>query len=119
MQIQKKQRLLQYRKYRIRSRVTGTKERPRLSVKFTNQHIYVQFIDDVARITLAATNTRVKALGGKVKANVVGATQLGALAAEQAAAAGIKKVVFDRNGLRYHGKVKALAEAARKAGLEF
>jgi large subunit ribosomal protein L18 len=119
MQIQKKQKLLQLRRYRIRSRVGGTKERPRLSVKFTNAHIYVQFIDDEARLTLAAATTRAKAHGGKLKANVESATQIGKLAAEVALAKGIKKVVFDRNGLRYHGKVKALAEAARSSGLEF
>ncbi|HAM71386.1 MAG TPA: 50S ribosomal protein L18 [Verrucomicrobiales bacterium] len=119
MQNKKKKQLLQLRKYRIRHVVSGTKERPRLSVKFTNQHIYVQFIDDSARITLAAVTTRAKAHGGKIKANVVGATTLGKLAAEAAIAKGIKKVVYDRNGLRYHGKVKALADGARQGGLEF
>ena len=119
MQIQKKQKLLQLRKYRIRSNVIGTQERPRLSVKFTNAHIYVQFIDDAARVTLVSSTTRAKAHGGKLKANVDGAGQIGKIAAEAAIAKGIKRVVFDRNGLRYHGKVKALAEAARKSGLEF
>lgn len=119
MQNKKKNRLLQLRKYRIRNRVTGTQERPRLSVKFTGEHIYVQFIDDLKRITLASANTRAKDILGKFKANVAGATELGKLAAANAIAAGIKRVVFDRNGLRYHGKVKALADAARLGGLEF
>ncbi len=119
MQLKKKQNLLKLRRYRIRKTVSGTQQRPRLSVKFSNQHIYVQFIDDAARVTLAAANTRAKEHGGKLKANVASATQLGKLAAERAQAAGIKRVVFDRSGLRYHGKVKALAEAARQAGLEF
>jgi large subunit ribosomal protein L18 len=119
MQIQNKQRLRRLRKLRIRKVVVGTPVRPRLSVKFSNAHIYVQFIDDSARVTLAAASTRVK--GGKsvLKANIDGATKLGKLAAEAALAKGIKKVVFDRNGIRYHGKVKALAEAARLGGLEF
>lgn len=119
MQNKKKKKLLQLRKYRIRAVVSGTPQRPRMSVKFSGQHIYVQFIDDIARVTLAAATTRSKALGGKLHANVAGATQIGKLAAEAAIAKGIKKVVYDRNGLRYHGKVKALADAARQGGLEF
>jgi len=119
MQNKKKKKLLQLRRFRIRRVVEGTKERPRLSVKFSNTHIYVQFIDDSARVTLAAVNTRSKANLGKIKANVAGATALGKQAAEAAIAKGIKKVVYDRNGLRYHGKVKALADGARQGGLEF
>ena len=119
MQIQKKQRLRRLRKLRIRKIVSGTPVRPRFSVKFSNAHIYVQFIDDTARTTLAAASTRVK--GGKsvLKANIDGAAKFGKVAAETALAKGIKKVVFDRNGIRYHGKVKALADAARLSGLEF
>ncbi|MBI1841362.1 MAG: 50S ribosomal protein L18 [Verrucomicrobia bacterium] len=119
MQNKKKNRLLQLRKYRIRNRVSGTQARPRLSVKFSGQHIYVQFVDDFKRVTLASATTRTKDTAGKMKANVAGATELGKIAAEKALAAGIKRVVFDRNGLRYHGKVKALADAARQGGLEF
>lgn len=119
MQLTKKQKLLRLRRYRIRKTVSGTKDRPRLSVKFSNQHIYVQFIDDLARVTLAYANTRSKEVAGKLKANTASATELGKVAAQNAQAAGIKRVVFDRSGLRYHGKVKALAEAARQAGLEF
>ena len=119
MQTKKKTRLLQLRKYRIRNRLSGTAQRPRLSVKFTGQHIYVQFIDDLKGITLASATTRAKDVAGKIKCNIPGATELGKIAAEKALAVGIKRIVFDRNGLRYHGKVKALADAARLGGLEF
>jgi large subunit ribosomal protein L18 len=120
MRPENKNRLLQLRRWRIRQKVAGTKERPRMSVKFTNQHIYVQFIDDAAGATLAATSTRAKALPdrGKLAANAESAKRLGALAAEVAKNKGISQVVFDRAGARYHGKVKALADAAREAGLK-
>jgi large subunit ribosomal protein L18 len=90
-----------------------------MSVKFTQQHIYVQFIDDDARATLAAVSTRTKGLEGMgaLKANVASAKKIGALAAEAAKAKGLQQVVFDRNGALYHGKVKAVADAAREAGL--
>jgi len=109
------------RRWRIRSKVNGTAERPRMSACFTNTHIYVQFIDDAKGVTLASLSTRAKALAGgeKFGANVKGAEQIGKLAAEQAIGKGIKQVVFDRGGNSYHGKVKALAEAARQAGLKF
>lgn len=116
---QKKKKLLQLRKWRIRKKVSGTAERPRMSVKFTGQHIYVQFIDDVVGQTLAAASTRSKGLAEKLGANVKGATRIGALAAEAAKSKGIAEVVFDRNGAPFHGKVKALADAAREAGLKF
>jgi len=92
-----------------------------MSVRFTGQHIYVQFVDDVTGVTLAATSTRSKALAdrGQLKANVAGATRIGTVAAEVALAKGIAAVVFDRSGAQYHGKVKALAESARGAGLKF
>lgn len=92
-----------------------------MSVKFTGQHIYVQIIDDTIGVTLASTSTRAKDVRslGPVKANVDSAKKLGTLAAQVAIAKGVKKVVFDRSGARYHGKVKALADAAREAGLEF
>jgi large subunit ribosomal protein L18 len=121
MRTQKKHQLAQLRHYRVRHKVSGTAARPRMSVCFTGQHIYVQFIDDVARVTLAAANTRAKGLaeGGKVGANVVTAKRIGTLAAEAAKAKGVTAVVFDRGSAKYHGKVKALADAAREAGLKF
>lgn len=121
MNIQNKQRLNHLRRLRIRQKVVGTPERPRMSVKFTGQHIYVQFVDDAAGVTLAATSTRSKDVRGQVpaKANVDTAKKIGTLAAQAAVAKGLKKVVFDRSGARYHGKVKALADAAREGGLEF
>lgn len=121
MNIQTKQRLLALRRLRIRNKVVGTPERPRMSVKFTGQHIYVQFIDDAAGKTVAATSTRAKDVRaqGPAKANVECAKRLGAVAAQAAIAKGVTKVVFDRSGARFHGKVKALADAAREAGLQF
>jgi len=89
-----------------------------MAVSFTGKHIYVQFIDDVARKTLAAASTN--AGDGKgTKATVAGAKKIGTLAAQQAKANNITTVVFDRGGFRYHGRVKALADAAREAGLKF
>ena len=120
MRTQVKQRLGQLRHWRIRKKVVGTAERPRMSVRFTNQHIYVQFIDDASSKTVAAASTTGKAMGKEKKgANVVTAKRIGAIAAEAAKGKGIKSVVFDRSGARYHGKVKALADAAREAGLQF
>ena len=116
-----KQKHEQLRRWRIRKKVSGTKERPRMSVRFTNENIYVQFIDDASGITLASASTVAKALPerGKLAANVAGAKRIGALAAEAAKSKGINQIVFDRNGAPYHGKVKALADAAREAGLKF
>ena len=121
MNIQTKQRLAHLRRLRIRKKVIGTAERPRMSVKFSGQHIYVQFIDDAVGTTLASTSTRAKGVRGQAvfKANVDSAKKVGALAAQALLAAGVKQVVFDRAGARYHGKVKALADAAREAGLQF
>jgi large subunit ribosomal protein L18 len=118
MRIEKKQKLRQLRQWRIRKKVQGTSERPRMTVRFSNQNIYVQFIDDTKGVTLASTNSTSKSVGD-VKANVAGAQKVGKLAAEAAKAKGIEKVVFDRTGARYHGKVKALADAAREGGLQF
>ncbi|MGE0362986.1 MAG: 50S ribosomal protein L18 [Vicinamibacterales bacterium] len=111
-------------KYRIRKRVRGTTERPRLSVFRSVGHIYVQVIDDLAGRTLAAASSvepAVKAkLGGGARAgNNKGASLVGEAIAERLKAQGISRVVFDRNGFLYHGRVKEVAEAARKAGLEF
>lgn len=92
-----------------------------MCVCFTQKNIHVQFIDDTAGKTLAATSTTAKGTPDREKlaANVASAKVIGALAAQAAQAKGIKVVVFDRDGARYHGKVKALAEAAREAGLKF
>jgi large subunit ribosomal protein L18 len=103
---------------RIRKKVRGTAERPRLSVFRSLKHIYAQLIDDTRGRTLAAASSLEQgrtASGG----NVAGAREVGRLIAERALAKGIRSVVFDRGGYRYHGRVKALAEAAREAGLEF
>jgi large subunit ribosomal protein L18 len=121
MRIEKKQKLRQLRRWRIRRKITGTPERPRMAVCFTGKHIYVQFIDDLAGRTLAAASTRSKNMPDRagLKANVSSAQTVGKVAAEVARSKGIEKVVFDRAGARYHGKVKALADAAREAGLQF
>jgi large subunit ribosomal protein L18 len=121
MRPEQRNRIRQLRHWRVRKKVVGTPARPRMSVCFTNQHIYVQFIDDAAGRTLAATSTRAKTLPDRqgLKANVPSAKRLGALAAQAALAQGITSVVFDRGGAKYHGKVKALADAAREAGLKF
>jgi len=121
MNIQTKQRLAKLRRFRIRKKVTGTQERPRMAVKFTGQHIYVQIIDDSVGSTVASASTRAKDLlaQGPLKANVDSAKRIGTAAAQAAIAKGVTKVVFDRAGAKYHGKVKALADAAREAGLQF
>jgi large subunit ribosomal protein L18 len=121
MRTEQKHRLKQLRHWRIRRKLQGTKERPRMSVCFTNQNIHVQFIDDAAGVTLAAASTTSKSTPEREKlaANVKSAKALGALAAKAAMDKGIQQVVFDRGGARFHGKVKALADAAREAGLKF
>ena len=109
----------QKRHLRIRASLTGTPSRPRISVFRSSKNIYAQVIDDVNGVTLASASSVEKdnklANGGNVEA----ATAVGKLLAERAAAKNIKSVVFDRSGYLYHGRVKALAEAARAAGLEF
>lgn len=103
---------------RIRKKISGTPERPRLAVHFSGQHVYAQVIDDTKAITLVAASTCEK--GNKTKgSNIANATKIGTLIAERAKAKSIEAVVFDRGGFTYHGKVKALAEAARQAGLKF
>ncbi len=119
MRIEKRQKLRQLRRWRIRKKVTGTSARPRMAVCFTNENIHVQFIDDDAGVTLAAASTVSKTAAKDAAANVAGAKTIGALAAKHALDKGIKEGVFDRGGARYHGKVKALADAAREAGLKF
>lgn len=103
---------------RIRKRVSGTAERPRLAVHFSGQHVYAQVIDDDAGKTLAAANTLEKDFG-KAAANRAAAEKVGKTVAERALAKKVEKVVFDRGGAQYHGKVKALADAAREGGLKF
>ena len=119
MRVQKKHNLKLRRQWRVRTKVNGTAERPRMNACFTNTHIYVQFIDDIKGSTLAAVSTRDKSAGEKAGANTANAVKIGKRAAEMAIGKGIKTVVFDRAGNRYHGKVKALADAAREAGLKF
>ncbi|MEP7365467.1 MAG: 50S ribosomal protein L18 [Acidobacteriota bacterium] len=104
---------------RIRAKVSGTAERPRLAVYRSLTHIYAQVIDDRAGKTIVSASSHEK--GGKVKdgGKVTGAKEIGKLVAERAIEKGVKSVVFDRGGYLYHGRVKALADAAREAGLEF
>jgi large subunit ribosomal protein L18 len=136
MRTEKKHRLKQLRHWRVRKKIFGTAARPRMSVCFTNKNIHVQFIDDTAGRTLVAVSTTSKSVPDREKlaANVASARIIGKLAAEAALAKGIKEVVFDRGGARYHwsegrdadgkpvkrlGKLATLAEAAREAGLKF
>jgi large subunit ribosomal protein L18 len=116
----KKQNPLKMRHERLRKKVSGTPHRPRLAVHFSGKNIYAQVIDDEAGRTLASASTTEKDLRGKVpRANVETAVKVGRTVAERARAKSISKVVFDRGGFIYHGKVKALADAAREGGLEF
>jgi large subunit ribosomal protein L18 len=121
MRPEKKQRLAQLRRWRIRKKIHGSVERPRMAVHFANKNIHVQFVDDDAGVTLAAASTLGKNTPDrdKLSANVTSAKAIGTLAAKAALDKGIKQVTFDRGGTRYHGKVKALADAAREAGLDF
>ena len=120
MEQQKKLELRQKRIWRARKKVKGTAERPRLCVSFTNKNIYAQAIDDDTGKTLIFVSTLAKDLREeKLAANMAGAKRLGAIFGQRAKAAGLSKVVYDRHGRRYHGCVKAFAEAAREAGLDF
>jgi large subunit ribosomal protein L18 len=105
------------RRRRVRGKITGSASRPRLSVARSNRRIYAQLIDDVQGHTLAAAGSHESALAGLRGAEA--ASAVGARLAERAAGAGISSVVFDRGGYKYHGQVKALADAAREGGLEF
>ena len=110
----------QKRHRRVRKRVDGTPERPRLNVYRSLAHIYAQVIDDGRGHTLAAASSVDAALrGDKNGGNIEGARTVGRLIAERAKAAGVEKVVFDRGGYLYHGRIKALADAAREGGLDF
>ena len=118
---QKKQAALARRHRRVRGKISGTQSRPRMCVTRSNANLYVQFVDDVEGKTLVGVST----LGadfkatGKNGATVEGAEALGAIAGAKALEAGVKEVVFDRGGNLYHGRIKALADAAREAGLVF
>jgi len=118
MKIQKKTDLAQKRRWRIRKKVIGTAERPRLSVHFSNKNIYAQAIDDSNGHTLVFVSTLAKEQKDQ-SANLAGSEALGKAFGTKAKDAGITKVVFDRNGRQYHGCVKTFADAAREAGLEF
>jgi large subunit ribosomal protein L18 len=106
---------------RVRRVIFGTKDRPRLCVYRSLKHIYVQLIDDLEGKTLTNASTLSKELKGKLKStsNIEASKEVGKLIVKKAKEKGIKKVVFDRNGYRYHGRVKALADAARESGLKF
>jgi large subunit ribosomal protein L18 len=110
------------RRYHVRKKVSGTPERPRLSVFRSNRHIYAQLIDDTAGVTLVAASTKGKALRDQLPQAAKKrqeAEAVGEVLAKGALAVGIKCVCFDRNRYKYHGRVKSLADAARKAGLAF
>jgi large subunit ribosomal protein L18 len=110
----------QRRHERVRRRVSGTVERPRLNIYRSNLHIYAQVIDDTRGHTVASASSVDPGLRTDVKGgNVDGAIAVGKLVAERALAAGVTKVVYDRGGYLYHGRVKALADAAREGGLDF
>jgi large subunit ribosomal protein L18 len=102
---------------RIRAKLAGTGERPRLNVYRSLNHIYAQVIDDQKGVTIVSASTLVTK--SKTGGNVAAAKEIGKTIAERAQEKGVKKVVFDRGGFLYHGRIKALAEAAREAGLEF
>ena len=104
---------------RIRKKLRGTSERPRLTVFRSTAHIYAQVIDDTRGVTLVAASSTEKAAEKKTVGNLTAAKEIGKRVAERAKENGINKVVFDRGGYIYHGRVKALADAAREAGLEF
>lgn len=101
----------------VRKRISGTSERPRLSVFRSNRGLYVQIIDDINGVTVAAASTT--ELGEKTKLNIENSKNVGKKIAEKAIASGIQSIVFDRNGYLYHGNIKALAEGAREGGLKF
>ena len=109
------------RHYRIRNKVNGTPQQPRLAVFRSNKHIYAQLIDDTASITLVAASTMEADIASKLEntANIQAASAVGEAIAKKALDKGITEVVFDRGGYVYHGKVQALADAAREAGLKF
>lgn len=109
------------RHVRVRKKISGTAERPRLNVYRSSKHIYAQLIDDVKGVTLASASTLDKELRDQIEngGNVEAARKVGELIAKRAQDKGVKNVVFDRGGYLYHGRIQALADAAREAGLDF
>lgn len=107
------------RHLRVRKKIQGTTERPRLNIFRSSKHTYAQIIDDTKGITLAAASTNEKELNVGNGGNIEAARKVGELIAARAKEKGVEKVVFDRSGYLYHGRVKALADAAREGGLEF
>ena len=118
MNLGKKRKLLQKRRWRIRKKITGTEVRPRLTVRFTNRNIHAQCINDDKAVTLVSASTNEKQLGDTLP-SVSGSEQIGVIIGKRIKDAGITSVVFDRAGRKYHGCVKAFADAVRKEGLEF
>jgi large subunit ribosomal protein L18 len=121
LDVSKRERSRVRRHHRVRLRVYGTPDRPRLNVFRSNGHIYAQVIDDTTGRTLVSASTMDEGIKGKLKSggNLAAATAVGRLIAERALKANLKAVVFDRGGYRFHGRVKALAEASREKGLKF
>jgi len=118
MNLGKKRELLQKRRWRIRKKIFGTADRPRLTVRFTNKNIHAQCINDEQSSTIVAISTNEKDLKNHLP-NLDGSDKLGSLLGKRLMDAGIKTVVFDRAGRKYHGCVKAFADSVRKEGLEF
>jgi large subunit ribosomal protein L18 len=121
MRISSRERGRKVRHARLRRKVSGSAERPRLLIRRTLHHIYATVVDDSKGRTLVAASTREKDVRGDLQSttNLAAAQKIGQAIASKAKQAGITRVVFDRSGLKYHGRVKALADAAREAGLEF
>ena len=121
MKTVKQQKAAVRRRYHVRNKVSGTPERPRLSVFRSSRHIYAQIIDDTAGVTFASCSTQSSSLSDQVKygGNIAAAKVVGEAIAKQALDVGIRCVCFDRNRYKYHGRVKCLADAAREAGLKF
>ncbi|MCX7934583.1 MAG: 50S ribosomal protein L18 [Planctomycetota bacterium] len=117
--MKRKQWLLRRRKLRVRKKIYGTLTRPRLSVYRSLRHIYAQLIDDEQGRSLLMVSSLCPEMKGQYGGNVAAAKKVGALLAQRAKERGISQVVFDRNGRKYHGRIKALAEAAREGGLRF
>ncbi len=117
----KSNKLRKRRHRRVRAKIAGTSERPRLNIYRSLSHIYAQVVDDEAGLTLASASTLDKSLADELsgKKKVQQAAIVGKVVAERSAAAGVSEVVFDRGGYRYHGRVKALADGAREGGLRF